>query len=99
MFHEHPGDNWRFYSDAGQALVYWSGKIINGTSHPVSLVETFHIYPIKSIWVDFVGIWKRTDVKEDSIRVSKEMKEKRGPLRKSLEDNGARTACPFGGNL
>ena len=25
QYHKYPGDNWRFYSDAGQALAYWSG--------------------------------------------------------------------------
>lgn len=24
-YHTYPGDNWRFYLDAGQALAYWSG--------------------------------------------------------------------------
>ena len=28
-YHMYPGDNWRFYSDAGHALAYWSGKQIS----------------------------------------------------------------------
>ena len=33
-YHCYPGDNWRFYSDAGQALAYWSGKQISNETRP-----------------------------------------------------------------
>lgn len=86
-YHTHPGDNWRFYSDAGQALAYWSGKELDNKSWPVSVVETFHILPKSVMWVDFVCIWRRTDIKETNITVSDEIRNKRGPLKESLNMN------------
>jgi len=88
-YHAHPGDNWRFYSDAGQALAFWSGQTINGTSHPVTLVETFMISPMKDVWVDFVGIWKRTDTPEMGILVAPETRRQTGPLHAALKAHGA----------
>jgi SAM-dependent methyltransferase len=87
-YHQYPGDNWRFYSDAGQALAYWSGRTINGTSHPVTLVETFHIRPLSDVWIDFVGIWKRTDNPETSILLSREVRQQSGPLQTALHAHG-----------
>jgi SAM-dependent methyltransferase len=87
-YHTYPGDNWRFYSDAGQALAYWSGQMINGTSYPATLVETFHIRPLRDIWIDFVGIWKRTDNPETGITVSHEMRQQSTPLKTSLHAHG-----------
>lgn len=86
-YHTHPGDNWRFYSDAGQALAYWSGKELDNKSWPVSVVETFHILPKSVMWVDFVCIWRRTDIKETNITVSDEIRNKRGPLKEYLNMN------------
>ena len=85
-YHECPGDNWRFYPDAGQALAVWAGKTIDGKSYPVKVEETFHILPKKDIWIDFVSIWKRVDTKEENIKLSNETKMKYGPLRKALAD-------------
>ena len=87
-YHGYPGDNWRFYSDAGQALAYWSGKIIDDKSYPVKVEETFHILHKNDIWVDFVCVWKRVQEKDDNIRVSSEVRMKYGPLRKALLDSG-----------
>ena len=87
-YHGYPGDNWRFYSDAGQALAYWSGKTINGSSYPVRVEETFHLLPKNDVWIDFVCVWKRTQEKDDNIRMSDEVRMKYGPLRKALVDNG-----------
>jgi len=91
-YHEHPGDNWRFYSDAGQALAYWSGKTVDGKSYPVKVEETFHILPPPGgFWIDFVSVWKRVDEKEENIRLSNEFKMKYGPLRKALTEANLRT--------
>jgi hypothetical protein len=68
-YHAYPGDNWRFYLDAGQALAYWSGfQMGNETVYPVKVIETFHITDSK--WNDFVCIWGRTDIKETEIVIS-----------------------------
>lgn len=87
-YHRHPGDNWRFYSDAGQALAYWSGKIIDSKSYPVKVEETFHNIPKGDVWIDFVCIWKRVQEKDDNIKVSDEVRMKYGSLRKALLDCG-----------
>ena len=71
-YHGYPGDNWRFYSDAGQALAYWSGKQISTEDiHHVKVVETFHIYPKNDVWIDFVCVWVRDETSETEIVVSK----------------------------
>jgi hypothetical protein len=67
-YHGYPGDNWRFYSSAGQALAYWSGIKFNGEElFPMKVVETFHIMPKNDIWMDFVCVWERTDIPETEI--------------------------------
>jgi SAM-dependent methyltransferase len=83
-YHGYPGDNWRFYSDAGQALAYWSGKTLDGKSYPVRVEETFHVLPLKDQWIDFVTIWKRVDNQENDIRLNNETRMKYGPLRHAL---------------
>ena len=83
---------WRFYSDAGQALAYWSGKTLDGKSYPVKVEETFHILPPPGgFWIDFVSVWKRVDEKEENIRLSNEFKMKYGPLRKALTEANLQT--------
>ena len=68
-YHAYPGDNWRFFSDAGQALAYWSGiQMGNENVYPVKVIESFHI--LDSKWNDFVCIWGRTDIKETEIVIS-----------------------------
>ena len=84
IYHRYPGDNWRFYSDAGQALAYWAGTEINGGRYPVIVEETFHLYPLTDSWIDFICIWKRTDIPETTIIVSDEIKNKIGPLKNAL---------------
>lgn len=87
-YHKHPGDNWRFYPDAGQALSYWSGYQMGDEKvYPVSIEETFFIYPLNDLWIDFVCIWKRIEEKESNIIVSDEIKNKVGPLKQKLIDN------------
>ena len=62
-YHGHPGDNWRFYADAGQALAYWAG-ICN---YPVKVEETFILDKTTDVWNDFVCVFKRTEIKETEI--------------------------------
>jgi len=91
-YHNHPGDNWRFYSDAGQALAYWAGKTIDGKSYPVKVEETFHILPPPNgFWIDFVTIWKRVDEKVDNIVLSDEVRYKNGLLRSALQETNYKT--------
>jgi SAM-dependent methyltransferase len=85
-YHGCPGDNWRFYSDAGQALAYYSGfQYTNEEVFPVKVIETFHIVP--SVWFDFVCIWGRTDTKDTNITVSIEVSQNIGILEQKLNLN------------
>jgi len=89
-YHTYPGDNWRFYSDAGQALAYWSGKqISNETVYPVKVVETFNV--LGNVWNDFVCVWKRTEDKETSITVHADILNKKGILEQSINKKGYQT--------
>lgn len=91
-YHCHPGDNWRFYSDAGQALAYWSSfQFSNETIFPVKIVETFHILPKNDVWLDFICIWERVDEKQTDIVVSKSISENVGILEKKLNNNNFKT--------
>ena len=91
-YHCHPGDNWRFYSDAGQALAYWSGiQLGNEEIFPVKVAETFHILPKDDIWIDFICIWERVIEKETNITIDKELCENIGFLEKSLNNNKIET--------
>ena len=85
-YHGYPGDNWRFYADAGQALAYWASK----EQYPVSVKETFFINPLNNYepWIDFICVWKRTNVIETSILVSDDIKNKIGPLKQKLINHG-----------
>jgi hypothetical protein len=91
-YHDYPGDNWRFYSDAGQALSYWSSfQFSNEPVFPVKVVETFHILPKDDIWVDFVCVWERVDEKQRDIVVSNTIFNNIGTLEKMLNDNNFHT--------
>jgi len=91
-YHCHPGDNWRFYSDAGQALSYWSSfQFSNEPIFPVKVVETFHILPINEGWIDFVCVWERVDEKENNIVVSNSVSQTIGNLQKALNNNSCNT--------
>jgi SAM-dependent methyltransferase len=91
-YHCYPGDNWRFYSDAGQALAYWSGiQLGNEEFFPVKVAETFHILPKDDIWIDFICIWERVIEKETNITIDKELCENIGFLEKSLNNNKIET--------
>ena len=85
-YHGCPGDNWRFYSDAGQALAYYSGfQYTNEEVFPVKVIETFHIVP--SVWFDFVCIWGRTDTKDTNITALIEVSQNIGILEQKLNLN------------
>jgi SAM-dependent methyltransferase len=91
-YHCHPGDNWRFYSDAGQALSYWSSyKISTEPVFPVKVVETFHILPKNDVWIDFVCVWKRVEEEQKDIVVNNEIVKNIGILEISLNKNGFKT--------
>lgn len=60
-YHGYPGDCWRFYGDAPQALAHWSGRQLEGKVYPTEVVESFHIAPHQDIWVDFLGVWRRVE--------------------------------------
>ena len=88
-YHKHPGDNWRFYRDAGQALAYWSTQEMGGV-RPVKVEEVFFLHPVKDVWIDFVCIWRRINMSEKVTEiVTPELPI--GPLRKTLDDNGYTT--------
>jgi SAM-dependent methyltransferase len=89
-YHCYPGDNWRFYSDAGQALTYWcSYQYGNEEIYPVKVIETFHVLPKNDIcrWIDFVCVWQRVIEKETEIVVSSTIRNNIGRLQKALNDN------------
>jgi SAM-dependent methyltransferase len=87
-YHGYPGDNWRFYSDAGQSLSYWSSfQFSNEPIFPVKVVETFHILPNNDVWCDFVCVWERVNEIQKEIVVSKNVLENIGILEKMLNEN------------
>jgi len=89
-YHCYPGDNWRFYSDAGQALAYWSGMQMGGeTVYPVRIVETFNV--LGDEWNDFVCVWTRTDVKQTEITVQQDVLSMLGPLELAIHGKGLGT--------
>ena len=91
-YHTYPGDNWRFYSDAGQALAYWSGKqISNETIYPVKVVETFNV--LGEVWNDFVCVWQRVDIEniEKNIIVHSEIINNIGILEQTINNYGLLT--------
>jgi SAM-dependent methyltransferase len=91
-YHCYPGDNWRFYSDAGQALAYWSGKRISEEEiFPSEVIETFHILPSGDQWLDFICIWKRVDYIQTSILVSTEVSNTLGILETYVNERGLKT--------
>jgi hypothetical protein len=91
-YHTYPGDNWRFYSDAGQALAYWSGKqLSNEPIYPVKVIETFNI--LGSEFNDFVCVWQRVNIEdiEKDIVVNKVIINKVGILEKTINNYGLKT--------
>jgi len=91
MYHTYPGDNWRFYSDAGQALSFWASKTVDGECYPVQVIETFHILPMNDIWIDFVCVWKRVVEKTTEITIDKQVRTFVGPLENNIKYNNVQT--------
>ena len=90
----YPGDNWRFYSDAGQALAYWSGKQISDEKiFPVKVIETFTI--VNNEFNDFVCVWQRVDSDSENtvkeIIVQPEIINNIGILEKKINEKGLAT--------
>lgn len=52
-FHRYPVDCWRFYPDAGDALVRWAVR----SGHRPALLESFTAYQRLDIWNDFVAVF------------------------------------------
>ena len=101
-YHTYPGDNWRFYSDAGQALAFWSGKQISSENiYPVKVVETFNV--IGDVWNDFVCVWKRVNIEniEKKIIVDDEIINNIGILEQTINNYGLKTRkkCWINGRL
>jgi SAM-dependent methyltransferase len=89
-YHGYPGDNWRFYSDAGQALAYWSSiRNDNETIYPVKVLETFNI--LGNTWNDFVCVWQRTTTTTKEITIDNSILNNIGPLEKCINNGGNRT--------
>mgnify|MGYP001487091195 CR=1 FL=1 len=59
-FHLHPDDCWRFYPDAGVALVRWAGY--NGLC--LALIESFVAEQSGDVWNDFVAVLAREPAPE-----------------------------------
>ena len=55
-YHGYPGDCWRFYLDAGEALVKWAKH--NGYATNV-LLERFIDEPINDVWKDYVCVFQK----------------------------------------
>ena len=90
FYHCYPGDNWRFFSDAGQALAYWSGiQVSIEDIFPVKVVETFNV--LGDTWNDFICVWQRTSVKETSITTHADIINTIGPLEKMINQKGLET--------
>jgi len=87
VYHSYPGDNWRFYFDAGQALAYWSGvQVATEVVYPVKVIETFHVLSEQDTWIDFVCVWKRVQDKETNITISTEVETNIGVLEKRINE-------------
>lgn len=52
-FHRYPVDCWRFYPDAGDALVRWGER----SGYRPALLESFTTYQHLDIWNDFVAVF------------------------------------------
>ena len=91
IYHGFPGDNWRFYADAGQALAHWSGRTLDGRSYPTEVEETFIILPNADIWNDFICVWKRVSTATTEI-VNSDVKKATKALKKYLSDQGLKFA-------
>ncbi|MCW5671601.1 MAG: class I SAM-dependent methyltransferase [Hydrogenophaga sp.] len=56
-FHRYPVDCWRFYPDAGGALVRWGVR----SGHRPALLESFTAYQRLDVWSDFVAVFVKDE--------------------------------------
>lgn len=56
-FHRYPVDCWRFYPDAGLALVRWARR----SGYEPALLESFTTYQQRDIWNDFVAVFVKNE--------------------------------------
>ncbi|HEY4044365.1 MAG TPA: methyltransferase domain-containing protein [Rhodopila sp.] len=54
-FHRYPLDCWRFYPDAGAALVQWAAR----RDIQIELIESFIGLPQAERWADFVAVFRK----------------------------------------
>jgi len=54
-YHRYPVDCWRFYPDAGEALVRWARR----SGYSPALLESFTTYQRLDIWNDFIAVFVR----------------------------------------
>jgi len=85
-FHRYPGDNWRFYGDAGQALAYWAGR----QGWAVQVDESFHVSPLRDQWIDFVCVWSRCDTPATAFVLPERVRSTIGPFQELLKKHGLR---------
>lgn len=52
-YHRYPVDCWRFYPDAGDALVRWAAR----SGYRPALLESFTAFQDHDIWSDFVAVF------------------------------------------
>ncbi|WP_428489739.1 CmcI family methyltransferase [Rhodopila sp.] len=55
-FHRYPLDCWRFYPDAGVALVRWAQR----SGCPLELIESFIAQPKQDGWADFIAVFRKS---------------------------------------
>jgi SAM-dependent methyltransferase len=99
IYHAYPADSWRFYSDAGQSLAYWSGKQLgNEPIFPVRVEESFNVLPPPydpdgCYWNDFVCVWTRVpeENKETEITTPNRVLETIGILEETARRYGLST--------
>lgn len=56
-FHRYPVDCWRFYPDAGAALVRWGQR----SGFRPALLESFTAYQKQDVWSDFVAVFVKDE--------------------------------------
>lgn len=54
-YHSYPGDNWRFYPDAGLALVAWARR----EGRDAELIESAILPQIDDQWNDFMAVFRK----------------------------------------
>lgn len=64
-YHRYPNDNWRFYPDAGHALVRWG----RANGYEASLVESFVRPRHGDVWNDFCAVFARAPFDMDTQRL------------------------------